>query len=42
VVCDPFVGAGSTAFAAAGLGRRFVGCDIDADLVEQARRRVGG
>jgi site-specific DNA-methyltransferase (adenine-specific) len=33
VVCDPFVGSGTVAYAAAELGRSFVGCDVDADLV---------
>jgi DNA modification methylase len=40
LVCDPFLGAGTTAVAALKLGRRFVGCDIDAEAVEQARKRV--
>jgi site-specific DNA-methyltransferase (adenine-specific) len=40
LVCDPFLGAGSTAVVALKLGRRFVGCDIDAAHVEQARARV--
>lgn len=41
VVCDPFTGTGTTAVCATKLGRRFVGCDLDADRVAQARRRVG-
>ncbi|MBO0693272.1 MAG: site-specific DNA-methyltransferase [Acidimicrobiaceae bacterium] len=41
VVCDPFLGSGTTAVVAAQLGRRFVGCDIDADRVADAKQRVG-
>jgi site-specific DNA-methyltransferase (adenine-specific) len=40
LVLDPFMGSGSTMVAAAVLGRRFVGYDLDADYVELARRRV--
>ena len=40
LVCDPFLGAGSTAVAALKLGRRFVGCDVDAKYVQQAREWV--
>jgi site-specific DNA-methyltransferase (adenine-specific) len=40
VVLDPFMGAGSTALAAAETGRRYVGYDADADYVELARRRL--
>lgn len=40
VVLDCFVGSGSTAAAALGEGRRFVGCDADARWVEVARRRA--
>ena len=39
-VVDPFLGSGTTAVACLGLGRRFIGCDIDADAVTIARRRV--
>ena len=41
VVCDPFVGTGTTALCAMRLGRRFVGCDADTDRVAQTRRRLG-
>ena len=34
------MGSGSTLVAAAGLGRRYVGYDLDATYVEIARRRV--
>jgi DNA modification methylase len=40
LVLDPFMGSGSTLVAAAGLGRRYVGYDLDADYVGIARRRV--
>jgi DNA modification methylase len=40
LVLDPFTGSGSTAVAAARLGRSFVGYDTDPSYVELARRRV--
>ena len=40
LVCDPFLGAGTTAVACAKLARRIVGCDIDELQVEKARSRV--
>ena len=40
LVLDPFMGSGSTMVAAARLGRRYVGYDLDPDYVEIARRRV--
>ncbi len=40
LVCDPFLGGGTTAVVSLALGRRFVGCDIDPARVEQARLRV--
>src|SRR5262249_14964743 len=42
VVCDPFVGSGSSAIAALKRGCRFVGCDIAADAVACATGRVWG
>lgn len=40
LICDPFLGAGTTAVASIALGRRFVGCDIDASHIAMARARV--
>lgn len=40
LVLDPFMGSGSTMVAAARLGRRYVGYDLDADYVDIARQRV--
>jgi hypothetical protein len=42
LVVDPFLGAGTTAVVCHDLGRRFVGCDIDADAVAASRERLGG
>lgn len=41
LVVDPFLGGGTTAVVCRDLGRRFVGCDIDAAAVHTARGRVG-
>ena len=40
LVCDPCCGAGTTLLAAKLEGRRAIGCDIDAEHVELARRRL--
>lgn len=40
LICDPFLGGGTTAVVSLALGRRFVGCDIDAEAVETARQRI--
>jgi len=40
LVCDPFLGGGTTAVVSIALGRRFVGCDLDSACVEQAKARV--
>jgi site-specific DNA-methyltransferase (adenine-specific) len=40
LVVDPFLGGGTTALVCRDLGRRFVGCDIDADAVATTRERL--
>jgi DNA modification methylase len=40
LVLDPFMGSGSSLVAAAGLGRRYVGYDLDPEYVAIARGRV--
>jgi len=40
VIFDPFMGSGTTAVACARTGRRFVGCEIDRENFEIARRRI--
>jgi site-specific DNA-methyltransferase (adenine-specific) len=42
VVCDPFLGSGSSAIAALRCGCRFVGCDISARAMEFSRERIEG
>jgi transcriptional regulator with XRE-family HTH domain len=39
-VCDPFLGAGTTATAALSQARLFVGCDVDAEAVRIAEERI--
>jgi hypothetical protein len=40
LVCDPFLRA-ETAIAALEFGRRFVGCHVDAGVVDDTRRQIG-
>lgn len=40
LVVDPFLGGGTTAVVSRDLGRRFIGCDIDAAHVATSRERV--
>lgn len=40
LVVDPFLGGGTTAVVCRDLGRRFVGCDVDAAAVSVARERI--
>jgi len=41
VVCDPFVGSGTTAVVAQKLGCQYLGIDINEDYIATARERVG-
>lgn len=40
-VCDPFAGSGTTGLVATGLGRDFLGLDLDERNVDLARERIG-
>ena len=40
LVCDPCLGAATTAYAAACEGRRFVGCEMDPETFAKAQKRV--
>jgi len=40
VVCDPFVGLGTTGVAALSLGNSFLGCDIDPRTAREAQERL--
>lgn len=40
VVCDPFMGSGTTAVAARELGRDYIGCDITAHYIDMANKRL--
>ncbi|MBT9164370.1 MAG: Modification methylase DpnIIB [candidate division WS2 bacterium] len=40
IVLDPFLGSGTTAVACKQLGRRFIGCDINAKYCEIAKKRI--
>lgn len=42
LVLDPFCGSGTTGVACVLHGRRFVGCEIDQEMAEVARRRLSG
>ena len=39
-VFDPFAGSATTGVAAIGLGRKFVGCELDADAIAMATKRL--
>ena len=40
LVCDPYVGSGTTAVACKQLGRSFVGCDIEEKYISVAKHRL--
>jgi site-specific DNA-methyltransferase (adenine-specific) len=40
LICDPFLGAGTTGVVTMSMGRRFIGFDIDADCVATAEDRL--
>ena len=40
LVLDPFTGSGTTAVAALGMGRRFLGAEVEPDYVRLARQRI--
>jgi len=40
IVCDPFMGTGTTAVAAMMERRNFIGCDISSKMIEIAKRRI--
>lgn len=40
LVVDPFIGGGTSAVVCRDLGRRFIGCDVDAAAVATSRERV--
>jgi len=40
LICDPFLGGGTTAVVALKLGRRFVGCDLDCESINKTRARL--
>jgi len=42
MVCDPFMGSGSSAIAAMKAGCRFVGCDISQKAMEYSKERLEG
>tara|TARA_R110000824_G_scaffold103004_3_gene244971 strand:+ start:4798 stop:5697 length:900 start_codon:yes stop_codon:yes gene_type:complete len=42
LVLDPFMGAGTTAVAAANTGRRFTGCELREDMFNQMMERIEG
>lgn len=42
IVLDPFAGSGTTLVVARELSRRYLGCDVNPEYVELARRRLSG
>jgi len=42
MICDPFLGGGTTGVVAVRMGRKFIGIDVDPACIETARRRICG
>lgn len=42
LVCDPFMGTGSSGIAAKQLGRHYLGIELDSEYFNKARERIGG
>jgi len=42
LILDPFMGAGTTAVAAANTGRKFTGCELRKDMFDQMMERIEG
>ena len=40
VVLDPFMGSGTTAVVAKRANRNYVGCELNADYIEMAEKRI--
>lgn len=40
LICDPFMGSGTTAVAARNLGRHYIGCDLSQEYVDIANQRL--
>ncbi|MBI5724295.1 MAG: hypothetical protein HZA50_10085 [Planctomycetes bacterium] len=40
VVCDPFMGAGTTGVVAVRMNRRFIGLDVDCECIKKAKARI--
>ncbi len=40
LICDPFIGGGTTAIASLSMERRFIGCDIEKESVDNSIARV--
>ena len=40
IIFDPFMGAGTTAVACKELGRKFIGCELDSDYFQFAKKRL--
>lgn len=41
IVCDPFMGSGTTGVACARLGRKFIGLELDAQYFQISKERIG-